>query len=427
VGARFKEDWDRGDAAGLRHYHPPLALYPVALFTRPEPGNERTLRSTSVAVGTLACLAAAWLAFALLDGMPVSVRIVLAGVAGLLTAGSPYHLVASGTLGPHALFSLLSVVALAALTLAQRGSTWTWWLVACAALGLAVLTVPNWALLVPAFAVVWWRLRRRLGSGRLLLAGLGAVLAVATLAWPPFLLRADFVKSILMYGGLIIRPLAGQGGGGTWLASAARAHVIVVALCVAAVVGLPAVARDRRVALLPVTIYVGGFLLLNLRVSFMKALYAADLVGPLAALATATAGLALVRLAPRIAPAVASAMLVLAAAGLVVRAPAPRVDPHWRGALAQLDRQLAGRRVLVTPRPAGAMITYYLGDADVLLDSSDPEDRRSILAGLRPGDVVLRWGSQTEPGGVARTLIPQPAGRSTTIDGTVVTWWDLAR
>jgi hypothetical protein len=106
----------------------------------------------------------------------------------------------------------------------------------------------------------------------------------------------------------------------------------------------------------------------------------------------------------------------------------PGEPKEWREALGALNAELAGATVLVTPRPAGAMVRYYVPDAETVLDSSDPADLAGLRRALESRDieVVLRWGGSTEPGGAARSVIRDepPDGRQT-VGNTHVSWWRL--
>jgi hypothetical protein len=119
---------------------------------------------------------------------------------------------------------------------------------------------------------------------------------------------------------------------------------------------------------------------------------------------------------------------LIALGGLVAlrSLPPPVADGAWRAALAQLGDQLAGHRLLVTPRPAAAMVTYYLNRSDVTLDSDHPADVDELRAELKSGeiDVVLRWGNRVEPGGAAAGVIgTRPADGEASVGGTIVSWW----
>lgn len=425
----FKRDWDADDAAGLRHYHPPLAFYPLGVLAGSGVTDERTLRTVPLATSLLACAAAFILALALLRGAAPVVQVSLATAAGLLTAASPYHAEASMTIGSHAAFSLLSTLTLVALTRVVQTSEPRWWIAACAAFGLAILTVPYWALLVPAGLVAWWLGVPRARRVRQLGIGLLAMLAATLVAWPPFVVEAAFTKPIFMYAGLIVNPLVEDSTPGRWLVDLARTHALLIALGLAGLAAAPLLHRDQLKAFLPAAIFVAGFIGLNLRVAHMKTLYASDVIAPMAALACALVGLAIGRL-PRLAAATLAAGVAIAAATTMMwpRGPVAPETLTWRQPLRELNDDLAGKRVLVTPRPAGAMVKYYVPAATVLLDSNHPDDVAELGRAVESGqiDAVLRWGGTTEPSGVAAGLIEaaRPAG-TTRVDETPVTWWRI--
>jgi hypothetical protein len=423
----FQRDWEAGDAAGLRHYHPPLSLYPLGFVNGPQTAGERALRTVPVVTSVLAVLATVWLAFVLLHGVSRSVQLLLSATAGTLVALSPYHIGASMEIGAHAAFSLLSTLVLVALSLAVRQREPRWWIAGCAAMGLAMLTVPYWALLVPPVLLVWWavvrgepRSRRTLGLGAL------AALVALLIGWPPFVVEAAFVKPALMYAGIILRPLSSSQTPGAWVIALSRSHVVLAVLTIGGLALAPMLPRDRWRALGPAALFVAGFFVLNLRVGHMKELYASDVIAASAALGVALFGLGLRKIHPRIA--FVAAVLALTAALVSGRGAftSPAGDSRWRAVLAGLDEEFAGERVLVTPRAAGAIVKYYAPRAEIVLDSDHPDDVKALRAamGAHDIDVVFRWGSGWEPGGVAERVTARldPAG-SANVSGTVVSWW----
>lgn len=425
----FQRDWDAGDAAGLRHYHPPLALYPVGVLAAAGERDERTLRLASAVTGVLACLASALLAFVLLAGAPPYARVAGMAAAGLVTAASPYHLVSSATIAPHAAFSLLSTLALVGLTRAVQTGREAWWLGACAALGLSVLTVPYWALLVPAMLWVWWwglpteYSRRRAG-----VRGLAAAAGAAVVAWPPALFEAGLVKPVLMYGGIVLRPLGRIREPGGWMLGLVAAHPVILVLLVIGAAGLYGLRRSSLRTIAPAALFVAGFLVLNLRVGHMKPLYISDVIAPLAALATALVGMAILRLPARVATPVLLAAALLAAVQVAPATGSRQVSGEWRQPLATLNSRLAGQRVLVTPRAAGAMVVYYLPDVQVVLDSNHPLDLEALEEGLRAGRIgtVLRWGSRPERNGAAGPIVSdRPPDGTVVVGATPVSWWQV--
>ena len=418
----FKQDWDSGDAAGLRHYHPPVGLYPVALILAAGSTSEITLRRVSGLTSTLACVASALLAWNLLGGTPVVPRASAATTAGLLAATSSFHLQGARELGVHAMFSLWSTLTLLALTRFDASGSRAWWRSAWVAMGVTMLTLPYWALLLLPISWIAWRARRR--PDRIALASEATLILVATLlvVWPPYLLAAGFVKPFLLYAGILIRPLPAHEPGSLVPQFAAGSDpLLVAALAVLAVAALSRRVRALLAPGVPVVLFCGGFVLLNVRVSHLKPLYAGDVVPAAAALA-----------AIAVAALPARAALVGLAVPLVLTGQAARMRPApalpWREPMTALADRFAGRRVLVTPRPAGAMLAYYLTQSRVLLDSGDPSDVRELSRQSDQGaiDAIVRVGTRPEPGGLLERRPPLPAPSGFTRLGTSeATWWDL--
>jgi len=411
----FQRDWERLDAAGLRHYHPPLGLYPVAALAGAGLHVEQTLRLIPVTLGILTCLCAAMLAGVMTEGRP---RPVAALIAGLLVASSPYHIAASTELSFHAAFTLLSTLSLVCLVMTCRTGHINWWYAASAMLGLTILTVPYWLVLVPPYVWIGWStVRRSAGSVRTTLSGLAVIMATLLVGWPPFLISIGFVKPVLMYGGIIVKPLAGAATSGTWLIQLATTHWLTVVCLATGMVGAKW-ARSRVSSLLiPAALFCAGFVLVNARVAHMKPLYAADLIAPLAALAAAAS----VALGSRLQFLIA----VIAFGGslhAMVSARAQDKLPAWRSEMDALSQSLNGAKVLVTPRPAGAIVAYYAQGSRVILDSGDAIDVSALRAAVARSeiDVVLQWGSTFEPSGVARELIARHPDASYMIGHTPV-------
>lgn len=417
----FKRDWESGDAAGLRHYHPPVGLYPVSVLLAAGITDERSLRKVPAALSALACVATAWLAWALLASLPVVPRTAAAATAGLLATLSPFHAQNGMEVGFHAAFTLCSTVALAGLVAFDLSGDRRWWRAAWAATAMSMLTLPYWVLLLPPLAWVAWSRRYQLSASRLALEAAASLLITLVVVWPPFLLRAAVVKTVLMYGGILIRPLTGAPH--TWLVMPSPAHVVIVTLLAVLAIAV-LVSRNARLAAhpaVPVALFVIGFAVLNLRVMHMKPLYAGDVIA--AASALGVVAFLLVPARAGVATVLAPLMLLLLA---ITEHPTP--SHEWRGAMAVVEARLAGRRVLVTPRAAGSIIVYYLPRSQVLLDSSDPADLLELRRRLAGGDVdaLLQLGAMPESGGVGQSVRPVSAPSGDVIAGPLhMTWWDI--
>ena len=417
----FKHDWESGDAAGLRHYHPPVGLYPVATMIASGISDERTLRKVPAMESALACLASTLLAWCLLPSLGPTRRAAAAITAGLLVACSPFHAQNGDELGFHAAFSLFSTLALAAIVWFESSRTRLGWRLAWVATGLTALTIPYWLLLLPPLARAGWNARHEIPARHLVLDAAFVLAVTLVVAWPPFLLTAGFVKGPLMYGGLLVKPLILDSK--EWLATPAVAHVAILGLLVTAAVGAFTSPRVRALAIpaVPVALFVVEFLLVNLRVLHMKPLYAGDVIAAMSALAVVA-----FLLFPRGSVPVAAAL----AAGLLVQAGMTPVRqwPEWREPMARLEAALAGRRVLVTPRAAASMLSYYLPRSKVVLDSSDPMDQRTLRRMLASHeiDTVLQLGPIPELQGVIESAPPKSPASGEVLAGPAhITWWDL--
>jgi hypothetical protein len=425
----YSRDWAADDPAALRHYHPPLALYPVGALVQSGIRREQTLRMVPLVTAALACGASTLLAFALLGGTPAALRLAMSAGAGLITAASPYHAAAAVEIAPHAAFSLLSTLALVGLTQAVRGSARGWWILAWIFLGLATLTVYYWVLIVAAALWVWWwgLPDGRRSSGRLAI-GIATAVAAAALAWPPLVVDGALVKPILMSAGILFKPPEGGSPAGTWLIGLLQSHRALIVVGVVGLFAWPVLGRERLRVLAPALIFIGAFLIVNLRVSYMKPLYASDLIAPLAAVTTSIAGLALARWLPAAAPVVATLAVLVGGVVVLPSAQAMGAPQDWKATLAGLNDEFAAQRVLVTPRPAAAVVKYYMDRAVVTLDSGHPADLADLQRGLSSGDIdiVFRWGNLVEPGGLATQVVNTRAADGTaSVGGTLVSWWHV--
>ena len=384
----FRDDWAAGDAAALRHYHPPPALYPSALLLSFGERREHVLRFVPLTTALMAVVAAAWLAWMLTRDLPAQRRALASALALAFVALSPWHVASSVTLSFHQGFWLLSTLVLGFATCAWRtGSTRSWYALA-ALLGVAVATIPYWLLLVPVAAATLWRApwspgvsRRRLGVVGILFAAVSL-----TLVWPPALVRGDLVKPAILYAWIVVEPLERTGRAGAWLVSLVGAHWWVLAVLL-----LPVLIRWRgaRVVLwnaVPVLGFAGLFVLLNSRVHHMKPLYASAVVPAAAALASVAIALVVPKWIERRAVPimVAGALLVLAVA--VSREAAPR-GRDWQPAMATLAARLSGRTVLVAPRQVAGTFRYYLPASRIVPDAAEAFDEPAIAAGLADGRI----------------------------------------
>lgn len=417
----FKRDWDSGDSAGLRHYHPPVGLYPVAIMMSAGVTDERVLRRVPALTSALSCMAAVWLAWLLLPTTEVVPRAAAAATAGLLAALSPFHAQNGMELGSHALFSLASTLALCAIVRFSQSGARPWWRAAWVCTAVAMLTVPYWALLIPSLAWAGWNARGIVAPRRLVIDAALSAVATLLLVWPPFLLEAGFAKAILMYGGLLIRPLMASHS--SWITTPSLAHAVMLAMLVVTLIGVLTSSNVRLRAGVgaPVALFVIGFALLNARVTHLKPLYAGDVIAAAAALSV----MAVLIVPKRWTTVVAVAVALLLLAKTLSVTPPP--SSEWRTKMAVLDRQLAGHQVLVTPRAAGAILVYYLRDSHVVLDSNDPGDRESILRQIADHriDDVVRLGPDPETGGAASAMTHGSAASEMTIGSAHVTWWSL--
>ena len=260
--------------------------------------------------------------------------------------------------------------------------------------------------------------------------GASAAILAVIVAWPPFLLKAAIVKPALMYTGLLLKPYPSVRPSGSWMRALAATHPLTLALAALGIIVLFVPGRRARSAFVPTLAFVAGFMLLNFRVSVMKPLYASDVMAPLVALAAATAGLAAWRLAPALVRPLTAAVIGAALFSGLWHLGTPRTDRPWRRSLQDLAHRFAGQRLLVTPRAAGAMVIYYLNASDVVLDSSDPDDKAELKRALasRRIDVVFQWGGFVERDGLgAETISARPPDGTAPVSSSIVSWWRVQR
>jgi hypothetical protein len=423
----YAREWEADDASALRHYHPPLAFYPVGVLAGSGIRDERTMRAAPLVTGVLACLASALLAYVLLAGTAPSLRLLFSATAGMVTAASAYHALGSTTITPHAAFSLLSTITLLALTRAVQTSAARWWIAASALLGVTLLTVPYWTLLIVAALWVWmWGLREGRRSIRLLVYACISVAIAITIGWPPAILGLGMVKPVLLYLSIALHPPDVGRATGDWIPAFFLVHPLLTVLLLVGIVSLWVATPEQRRSAVPTLLFALGFFLLNLRVSYMKPLYVSDVIPATAALAAALSGWAAMKLPSRVS-AIPGVVALTAAAVSVILVPAPQAaSSGWRQTLSTLDTRFAGQHVLVTPRPAGAMVKYYLTRANIVLDSDDPGEVGALRAKLAAGgiDAVLGWGGAVDRNGAAvdATRGKAPDGQAT-VESSTISWW----
>ena len=219
-----------------------------------------------------------------------------------------------------------------------------------------------------------------------------------------------------MYGGIVLKPLPGSATATSWLVRMAATHWLALGCLAAGLVGLTVKRLGVPTLLIPTVLYCTGFALVNARVTHMKPLYAADLIPPLSALAAAS-----VVTLGSIVPALVAVTALGVSVQMLVSARARERPPTWRPEMDALSRTLRDARVLVTPRPAGAMVAYY-ARCEVVLDSANAADVAALRAAAARGeiDIVVQWGPRSEPGGLARELAGSSAHESFTIEQTRV-------
>jgi hypothetical protein len=395
----FRDDWRTADAAGMRHYHPPFGLLPAAIFAGAGIREESVLRSVSVVLGLLACVMSGLLAVAILGGEYARWRWPALVLACALVAASPYQAQASAELSFHAAFGLISTAALVLLTLAKKQGARRYWLWGCALIGAAAVTIPYWVLLLPVAAFVLWRSDWNVPSQRirLLLWGLLIAAGACTIAWPPGLLTLNLVKPAMLYAWILISPLEGATRATSWYVAFARDHQmlmcgIAAALCFA-VVGWRT--GRHRLVVAPVLIFIGLFVLLNIRVWHMKPLYTASVVPSAAALAGAGLAALGARYQVRGAPVLVAIVAAIALINPTANALAREVDTSWRAPLQQLRHELAGATVLVVPRTGAGTMRWYLDHSAVVPGPGEPNDELEIqrLLGAGKIDAILVGGN----------------------------------
>jgi hypothetical protein len=387
----FRDDWAAGDAAALRHYHPPVALYPAAALLGLGEHREHILRLVPLLTTILVCVAAAWLAWVLSGNLAPQSGALVTLLTLAFVALSPWHAATSVVLSFHQGFWLLSTLILGCATLVwQTGSTRAWYVMS-GLLGIAVATVPYWLLLVPVAAVVlWWTPWRPVDKRvRLALIGLALAAVSLTIVWPPALLRGDLVKPAMLYAWIVIEPLGAQDRSVSWLVSLVRTHwwVLIIPM-------MPALLwrHSARLPLrdaVPVVVFVALFVMLNSRVHHMKPLYASAVIPAAAALASLGIGIVVSRwISRRAISIVAAAGCLLVLATVIVRE-AERAHPgDWRPAMADLAQRLKGRTVLIAPRPAAGTFRYYLRGSRVVVDAAEPQDEPRLLSMLASGEIT---------------------------------------
>jgi hypothetical protein len=402
----FLEDARARDASALRHYHPPVGLYPASVLAGRGVRAEIALRMVPLVLGLATCIATYWLAWVLTKGAPSGARVAGAAVAAALVATSPYHVEVSTELAVHSAFCLFSTLTLGCLVRTWQDGLRRWWVLASSALACAALTVPYSVLLLPshiATALAVFRVGpgawswRSVGRAMAIAAVVGA--ATLVVVWPPAILSAGLAKPAMLYAWYVLHPLPSSGSE-SWLMELAVSHRLIVTLFVAAVVLLllrPDGVNWRSAA--PVLLYVGGFLVLNFRVAHIKPLYVGDVIPALAAVS----GVGLAMLVDVFRRTIVLAVVYVGVLALLVHEiDARRRTPpvQWREAMARLQSNLAGSHVFVSPTTAAAVLRHYIPTADIVVDDQDPRLVKAIEADIAAGKfthiALLVRGAQIE-------------------------------
>jgi hypothetical protein len=288
----------------------------------------------------------------------------------------------------HSAYNLISILTLLFLARAAETRSIRPWYVACALLGLAVLTIEYWLLLVPAFVLVLYQCAEPRKNGwkgflRPVLTGGGIFAACLTLAWPPFLWRLGIAKPFLLYAGLMIHPLEKSGFRHPWIYELAVNHIAMVGLfLLGSVLCWFRLPKEKFRALGPVFIYLGLFLLINFRVAHMKDLYAGHIIPFLAVIAGLAVWLLLLRYRVWAAWAIG-----IAAFAFMVQTLRDTGGPAlpWRSVMGNLKSATRGKVVLAFS--SSAVFNYYLEGAQVIPEPSDSAEFGQAAVRMKAGGV----------------------------------------
>jgi hypothetical protein len=419
----FRDAYLAGDAAAYRHMHAPAGLYPAAVMAGAGVRDERLLRLVPVAIGLLACVAAALLAWELCVLFPIHSRIAAAALACGWTVFSAYQIYCSTSLSYHSAFALANLLFLLACALVMRTGNARMWHISCVLLGACILTVEYWVLLGPAWLACLWRVHKTGGGGVVPLLkrfglGIGILALTVSVLWPPFLIRGGFIKTLVIFAALMAHPLPASGFSRPWPIELAVSHpVLILALAIGLVAAWKRLSRDFWLAASPMLLFMVFFCLANLRVAHMKMLYAAHIVPALAVLAGAASAAALGRL-PAVAGAALAACALAFTLAIEVRTGLKFPDRNWRSDIETLRGGARGKAILALANDP--VLSYYLDQSKVVPEPKYPEEKRaadSLIANRSLDWVVLtspKLVAKPEPGidfhGNYRILPPLPVG-----------------
>lgn len=378
------------DAAALRHLHPPVGLYPASLLASFGIAREEILRLVPLFFSVLGCAVAGFLAWCLCPAASFG-KVNAALWATAIAAASPYAIVISSNFSFHAAYLVSAAATLAFLTLAAKWRSLTHFYIACALLAPCILTIEYWVLLGPAFVYVLIRAADMQSRGIVACirpAGVGLlILGLAlTLLWPPFLWHLGFLKPMIVYAGLLIRPLESSGFHRPWWLEMASTHWLLAGLSVLALIGMRKfLSKDERAGLWPSLLYAFFFVLANLRVAHMKPLYAGQIVPAMAAIAALPIAFFSSRLPRGIR--LAFAAIGLAALAWNLHPLLNKESVEWRKGMDVFAEATQGKQVLALDH--SPVFKYYLSKAEVIPTPSDSSELHRALESIRSGK--MKW------------------------------------
>lgn len=280
-----------GDAAALRHMHPPLGYYFAAILAGMGIENEKIIRYGVLLFGIIAIVCVYFLTRRILLHETTVVRMVFASAAALFVALSPFHIKQSIELGGHAAFSFFAVLFLLTTVLSIQKKSVTWWYASCASLAAGFLSIEYSLLLIPSvlFTAVFLIYKLKLPLRRsiqMLIYGFVFFTFTLFILWPPYIYELAWLKQWITYGNMVINPLAMETNFTRyWLFDTLITHpgffigfaAIIFVIVVTVKSGMK---KNTSVfwSVVPLLLYTACFLLVNVRVNHIRPLYVAHII-----------------------------------------------------------------------------------------------------------------------------------------------------
>ncbi len=376
-----------GDIHFYRHWHGPL-FYQWLGFIGHWTSREYNLRLLSLLIPAVGVIL---VYFGCLWVMPSS---QLSAILAAAFYGFGYSVVASPELAPHQLFVVVSLAGLFSLAKLEASGDVKWWWWSCVWAAISFVTIEVAFVNIAVALYIGSRCRAVLFQSKYIwLRSIGLFLATTLLLWPAGILKLEPVRSYIFMAYLAIFRKGAWGNttlAETWLVRLRSEPFewIFVAIALAVWWFLPK--KNEKYAALPFLTYGVLMLIVMLKVNATVPHYALPYLAPLTVFAGITLGAAVQNWPTLARGAVATAMIVLVAAGTYrfVHKHLPSTTSRMLQILESAQSRPMDGRILLAPQVDVSVLHFYFPHAKLVLYLDESDKQRALALG-QPIDIIL--------------------------------------